>query len=157
MIARKDDLPVKRKPDPESGDDDCKSKTSPVIHIHREPAATRRTERGSSERSQTRRTRPPRVSRDFEAKFHALEKSQKTLMEQTKLEGQLEYLTVSQSISEQYWITVEGSGKPFIRQPFDTAEFCFEAALELEDTFNISRMIGLRAGETMERIEEIVG
>ena len=157
MIARKDDLPVKRKPDPESGDDDRKSKTSPVIHIHREPAATRRTERGSSERSQTRRTRPPRVSRDFEAKFHALEKSQKTLMEQTKLEGQLECLSVSQDSSGQHWITVEGTGKPFIRISFDTPEFCFESALELEDTFDVLQVLSLRPGETIERIEEMIG
>ncbi|WP_249370271.1 hypothetical protein [Acaryochloris marina] len=103
------------------------------------------------------RVRPPRVSRDFEAKFHALEQSQKTLIEQTKQKEQLEYLTVSQSSSGKFWITVEGSGKPFIRQPFDTAEFCFEASLELEDTFDISRVIGLRAGETFERIEEMIG
>ena len=156
-IARKDDLPVKRKLDLEPGDEESKSKAAPVVHIHREPAFTRRTERGSSERKQTRRTRPPRVSRDFEAKFHALEKSQKSLIQQTKLEGQLEYLSVSRSSSEQFWITVEGTGKPFIRMPFDTAEFCFEAALELEDTFDILGMIELRPGETFERIEEMVG
>ena len=157
-IARKDDLPVKRKADPESEDEESKSEAAPVVDIHREPAFTRRrTERGSSERSQTRRTRPPRVSRDFEAKFHALEKRQKSLIQQTKLEGQLEYLSVSQDSSQQYWITVEGTGKPFIRQPFETAEFCYEAALELEDTFDILGMIELRPGETFERIEEMVG
>ena len=156
-IARKDDLPVKRKLDLEFGDDDRKSEAAPVVHIHREPAFTRRTQRGSSERTQTRRTRPPRVSRDFEAKFHALVKSQKTLIQQTKLEGQLECLSISQSSTGQYWITVEGTGKPFVRMPFDTAEFCFEAALELEDTFDILQVIGLRAGETIERIEEMIG
>ena len=156
-IARKDDLPVKRKADPESGDDDLKSEATSVVHIHREPAVTRRTERGSSGRTQTRRTRPPRVSRDFEAKFHALEKSQKNLIQQTKQKGQLECLSVSLSSAGKFWITVEGTGKPFIRMPFDTAEFCFEAALELEDTFDIFQVIGLRAGETIERIEEMIG
>ena len=153
-IAREDDRPVKRQLDQER-DDDRKS-TAPVVHIHREPAVVRKTQRRSSERT-TRRARPPRVSRDFEAKFHALEKSQKTLIEQTKLDGQLEYLAVSQSRSGQFWITVEGIGKPFIRQPFATAEFCYECALELEDKFDILQVIGLRPGETLERIEEIVG
>ena len=157
-IAPKDDLPVKRKLEAESGDNDRKSEAGPVVHIHREPTfARRRTERGSSERKQTRRTRPPRVSRDFEAKFHALEKSQKSLIQQTKLEGQLEYLAVSKSISQQFWITVEGKGQPFISIPFETAEFCFEAALEIEDTFDILLVIELKTGETMERIEEMVG
>ena len=185
-IARKDDLPVKRKPNLEPGDDERKSEAAPIvhsrestlpvkpkadpvsgdderkresapIHIHREPDFIRRTQQGYSARHTTSRTRPPRVSRDFEAKFHALESRQKSLIEQTKLEGQLEYLTVSKSSSGKFWITVEGSGKPFIRISFETPEFCFECALELEETFDMLQVIKLRPGETMERIEEMIG
>lgn len=79
-IARKDDLPVKHKPDLESGADDRKRESAP-IHIHREPDFTRRTQRGYSARHTTRRTRPPRISRDFEEKFHSLEKSQRNLVQ----------------------------------------------------------------------------
>ncbi|QUY45698.1 hypothetical protein [Acaryochloris marina] len=155
-IDRKDDLPVKRKVAPQSEDDD--RTTEPTLKYDRsEPTDTRRTQRGYSARQTPGRVRPPRVSRDFEAKFHALEQSQKTLIEQTKQKGQLEYLTVSQSSSGKYWITVEGSGKPFIRISFDTPEFCFECALELEDTFDVLQVLSLRPGETIERIEEMIG
>jgi hypothetical protein len=155
-IARKDDWPVKRKPDLESDEEERKSESTP-IHIHREPATARRTQRGYSSRHTTERTRPPRVSREFEAKFNALQSRQKDLIQQTKREGQLEHLTVSQSASGQYWISVEGTGKPFIRQPFATPEFCYEAALELEETFAILQVIELRSPETIERIDEMVG
>ncbi|WP_238549338.1 hypothetical protein [Acaryochloris marina] len=66
-------------------------------------------------------------------------------------------MTVSRSNSGQYWITVEGTGKPFIRIPFASPEFCFECALELEDTFDVLQVLSLRPGETIERIEEMVG
>lgn len=51
---------------------------------------------------------------------------------------------------------MEGSGQPFIRIPFETPEFCYEAALELEDTFDLLKVIEVRPPETMERIEEMV-
>ena len=155
-IARQDDLPVKRRIEQEPGEDDRESEATPSC-IRKEPASARRTQRGSSGRQDTGRTRPPRVSKYLEAKINALQGSQKDLIQQTKLRGQLEYLTVSHSSSDQYWITVEGTRKPFIRQPFATAEYCFEAALELEETFDILQVIELRPGETMERIEEMVG
>ncbi|KAI9129296.1 hypothetical protein [Acaryochloris sp. CCMEE 5410] len=155
-IARKDDLPVKRKPSPDAGDDERKRESAP-IQIHREPNFARRTQRGYSARQTTSRTQPPRVSRAFEFKFNTLVRRQKNLIQQTKLEGQLEYLTVSQSGTGQYWITVEGTGKPFIRIPFETPEYCFECALDLEDTFEILQVIELRPPETIERIEEMVG
>ena len=155
-IARQDDLPVKRKLEPTSGANNRKSEAAPS-RIRKEPASARRTQRWSSGRQNTERTRPPRVSRYFEAKINALQGSQKDLIQQTKLRGQLEYLTVSHNSTEQYWITVEGTGKPFIRQSFATAEFCFEAALELEKTFEIEQVIELRSTETMERIDEMVG
>ena len=155
-IARQDDLPVKRRIEQEPGEDDRESEATPS-RIRKEPASARRTQRGSSGRQDTGRTRPPRVSKYLEAKINALQGSQKDLIQQTKLRGQLEYLTVSHSSSGQYWITVEGTGKPFIRQPFATPEFCFKAALEIEDTFDIVQVIELRPGETMERIDEMVG
>lgn len=52
---------------------------------------------------------------------------------------------------------MEGTGKPFIRIPFETPEYCFECALDLEDTFEILQVIELRPPETIERIEEMVG
>ena len=155
-IAREDDWPVKRRSAPGSGADERKRDTAP-IHIHREPDFARRTKRGYSAKHSTGRTRPPRVSRQFESKFHALERRQKNLVQQTKLQGQIEYLAVSQSSTGQYWITVEGTGKPFIRIPFETPEYCFECALDLEDTFEILQVIELRPPETIERIEEMVG
>ncbi len=155
-VARNDNLPVKRKPVKESGEDKPKRNSAP-IHIHREPNYTRNTQRGYSARHTTERTQPPRVSRYLESKFHTLERSQKNIIQQTRLEGQLEYLTVSQSSSGQFWITVEGSSQPFIRIPFESPEYCFEAALELEGTFDVLQVIEVRPPETIERIEEIVG
>ncbi|ABW33224.1 hypothetical protein [Acaryochloris marina] len=155
-IARKDDLPLKRKPSPDAGDDERKRESAP-IHIHREPDFARRTQRGYTARHTTSRTQPPRVSRAFESKFNALERRQKNLIQQTKQKGQLEYLTVSQSSLGNFWITIEGSGKPFIKISFETPEFCFECALELENTFDVLQVIKLRPGETIERIEEMIG
>ncbi|BDM83088.1 hypothetical protein AM10699_59490 (plasmid) [Acaryochloris marina MBIC10699] len=79
------------------------------------------------------------------------------MVQQTKQKGQLEYLTVSKSSSGNYWITIEGSGKPFIKISFETPEFCFECALELENTFDVLQVLRLRPGETIERIEEMIG
>ncbi|QUY44776.1 hypothetical protein I1H34_12190 [Acaryochloris marina S15] len=50
-----------------------------------------------------------------------------------------------------------GSGKPFIRISFGSPEFCFECALELEDTFDVLQVLSLRPGETIKRIEEMIG
>ena len=155
-IDRKDDLPVKRKAAPQPEDDDRTTDTTPRYN-RREPTDTRRTQRGYSARQTPGRVRPPRISREFESKFHALERKQKNLVQQTKQKGQLEYLTVSKSSSGKFWITVEGTDKPFIRIPFDTPEFCFECALELEDTFDVLQVLSLRPGETIERIEEMIG
>ncbi|MGR3279415.1 hypothetical protein ACSYAD_30575 [Acaryochloris marina NIES-2412] len=155
-IDRKDDLPVKRKVAPQPEDDDRTTDTTPRYN-RKEPTDTRRTQRGYSARQTPGRVRPPRVSRAFESKFHALEKRQKNLVQQTKQKGQLEYLTVSRCSSGKFWITVEGTGKPFIRISFDTPEFCFECALELEDTFDVLQVLSLRPGETIERIEEMIG
>ncbi|QUY44752.1 hypothetical protein [Acaryochloris marina] len=155
-IDRKDDLPVKRKATPQPEDDDRTTEPTPR-YDRSEPTDTRRTQRGYSARQTPGRVRPPRVSRAFESKFHALEKRQRNLVQQTKQKGQLEYLTVSQSSSGKYWITIEGSGIPFIRISFETPEFCFECALELEDTFDVLQVLSLRPGETIERIEEMIG
>lgn len=50
---------------------------------------------------------------------------------------------------------MEGTGKPSVKIPFKSPEFCYECALELEDTFEIVQVIELRLTETIERIEEI--
>lgn len=135
-IARKDDLPVKRKPSPDAGNDDNYTEPTPRYN-RREPTDTWRTQRGYSARQTPGRVRPSRVSRAFESKFHALERRQKNLVQQTKQKGQLEYLTVSKSSSGKFWITLEGTGKPFIRIPFASPEFSFECALELENRFDV--------------------
>ncbi|UJB73072.1 hypothetical protein HRE53_31330 (plasmid) [Acaryochloris sp. 'Moss Beach'] len=155
-IDRKDELPVKRKATLQPEDDDRTIDPTPK-YDRSEPTDTRRTQRGYSARQTPGRVRPPRVSRAFESKFHALEKRQKNLVQQTKQKGQLEYLTVSRSSSGKYWITIEGSGRPFIRISFETPEFCYECALELEDTFDVLQVLSLRPGETIERIEEMIG
>ncbi|MGR3280271.1 hypothetical protein ACSYAD_35045, partial [Acaryochloris marina NIES-2412] len=147
---------MKRKATPEIEDDDRTTDTTPKYN-RRQPTDTRRTQRGYSARQTPGRVRPPRVSRAFESKFHALESKQKNLVQQSKQKGQLEYLAVSKSSSGKFWITVEGSGKPFIRIPFATPEFCYECALELEDTFDVLQVLSLRPGETIERIEEMIG
>ncbi|WP_249370350.1 hypothetical protein [Acaryochloris marina] len=155
-IGRKDDSPVKRKVTLQPEDDDRITEPTPK-YDRSEPTDTWRTQRGYSARQTPGRVRPPRISRAFESKFHALEKRQKNLVQQTKQKGQLEYLTVSRSSSGKYWITIEGSGIPFIRISFETPEFCFECALELEDTFDVLQVLSLRPGETIERIEEMIG
>ncbi|KAI9129571.1 hypothetical protein [Acaryochloris sp. CCMEE 5410] len=111
----------------------------------------------SLEALQTRKPRIPRVSAEMERRFRALELSQKNLLQQVKKQGELEHLTVFKSSAGQFWITVEGSGQPFIRIPFESPEYCYEAALELEDTFNVLQVIEVRPGETIERIEEMIG
>lgn len=125
ILLREDALPAKRKVGPESGDDDRNTEPTPR-HNRRVSTDTRRTPRGYSALHTTGRTRLPRISRAFESKFHALERRQKNLIQQTRLEGQLEYLTVSKSCSEKFWITVEGNGKPFIRIPFESPVYYFE-------------------------------
>ncbi|MGR3277603.1 hypothetical protein ACSYAD_21125 [Acaryochloris marina NIES-2412] len=155
-IDRKDELPVKRKATPQLEDDDRNTEPTPR-YARREPTDTRRTQRGYSARQTPGRVRPPRISREFESKFHALEKRQRNLVQQTKQKGQLEYLTVSRCSSGKFWIAVEGTGKPFVRIPFESPEYCFECALELEDTFDVLQVLSLRPGETIERIEEMSG
>ncbi|WP_299413211.1 hypothetical protein [Acaryochloris sp. IP29b_bin.148] len=44
-----------------------------------------------------------------------------------------------------------------IRIPFESPEFCLDAALELEDTFDVFQVNELRPPETMEWIGEMVG
>lgn len=81
---------------------------------------------------------------------------QKNLVEQARTRGDLEYLAVAKNGFGQYWITVKGTGKLFVRDVFASAEFCLECAVEIEDTFDIWQVIELRLPETMERIEEMV-
>ncbi|QUY46315.1 hypothetical protein I1H34_31620 (plasmid) [Acaryochloris marina S15] len=147
---------MERKVTPQSKDNDCTTEPTPT-YDRSEPTDTRRMQRGYSAQPNTRKSSPPRISREFESKFHSLEKRQRNLVQILKLKGQLEYLTVSRSSSGKYWITIEGSGIPFIRISFETPEFCFECALELEDTFDVFQVLSLRPGETIERIEEMIG
>lgn len=96
------------------------------------------------------------MSPELERRFRNLELSQKDLVEQTRTRGKLEYLAVAKNGSGQHWITVEGTGNPFVREAFATPEFCLEMTLEIEKTFEMEQVIELRPPETMERIEEMV-
>ena len=111
----------------------------------------------SLEAAQTSQPRTPRISADLERRFRNLELSQKNLVEQVRKGGELEYLAVSKNGSGQYWITVAGTGKPFVRESFATPGFCLECAVEIEENFEIVQVIELRPPETMERIGEMVG
>ena len=90
-IARKDEPLVKRTPTPKADNDDNYTDTTPRYN-RREPTDTRRTQRGYSARQTPGRVRPPRVSRAFESKFHALEKRQRNLVQQTKLVDYRDFL-----------------------------------------------------------------
>ncbi|KAI9129060.1 hypothetical protein [Acaryochloris sp. CCMEE 5410] len=110
----------------------------------------------SPEVSPASRPRTPRVSEELERRFRNLELSQKDLVEQVRKGGELEYLAVARNEVEQFWITVAGTGKPFVRESFATVEFCWEVALEIEGTFEIGEVIEMRPPKTMERIGEMV-
>ncbi|KAI9129771.1 hypothetical protein [Acaryochloris sp. CCMEE 5410] len=113
----------------------------------------------SSEIPQTSQPRTPRISADLERRFRNLELRQKNLVEQARTRGELEYLAVAKNGTGQgqYLITVKGTGKPFVREVFASAEFCLECAFEIEENFEILQVLELRPTETMERIEEMVG
>ena len=110
----------------------------------------------SSEVLQTNQPITPRISVELERRFRNLELSQKNLVEQVRTRRELEYLAVAKNGSGQYWITVAGTGKPFMRESFASAEFCWECAVEIEENFEIGEVIELRPPETMERIGEMV-
>ncbi|BDM82984.1 hypothetical protein AM10699_58450 (plasmid) [Acaryochloris marina MBIC10699] len=97
------------------------------------------------------------MSAELERRFRNLELKQKNLVEQTRTRGELEYLAVAKNGSGRFWITVAGTGKPFVRESFATPGFCWECAVEIEESFEILQVIELRPGETMERIGEMIG
>ncbi|BDM83078.1 hypothetical protein AM10699_59390 (plasmid) [Acaryochloris marina MBIC10699] len=97
------------------------------------------------------------MSAELERRFRNLELKQKNLVEQTRTRGELEYLAVSKNGAGRYWITVAGTGKPFMKEAFATPGLCWECAVELEENFEIGEVIELRPGETMERIGEMIG
>ncbi|MGR3280664.1 hypothetical protein ACSYAD_37040, partial [Acaryochloris marina NIES-2412] len=77
------------------------------------------------------------ISADLERRFRNLELGQKKLVEQVRTRGELEYLAVAKNGFGRYWITVTGTGKPFVRDVFASAEFCLECAVEIEENFEI--------------------
>ena len=111
----------------------------------------------SSEAPQVNQPRTPRVSAELERRFRNLELRQKNWVEQVRTRGELEYLAVSKNVVGEYWITVVGMGKPFVRVAFATPGFCRECAVEIEENFEIGDVIELRPPETMERIGEMIG
>lgn len=124
--------------------------------IRKKAPSLLKTKPGTSIHLQAGKTRPPRYPWWLEAKFNDLALSQKNLAQKTRSSGQPEHLSVSKDGSGKFWITVEGTGKPFVREPFATPEFCYECAVEIEQAFEIAQVIDLWPTETMERIEEMV-
>ncbi|ABW32375.1 hypothetical protein [Acaryochloris marina] len=110
----------------------------------------------SSETLQVNQPRTSRESAELERRFRNLELRQKNLVEQVSKRGELEYLAVAKNGAGRYWITVAGTGKPFMRESFATPGFCWECAVEIEANFEILQVIELRPPETIERIEEMV-
>lgn len=102
-----------------------------------------------SETLQTSQPRPPRVSAELERRFKNLELKQKNLVEQTRTRGELEYLAVSKNGAGRYWITVAGTGKPFVRESFASAEFSWGIDVEFEGKFENGYMIELCPLKTM--------
>ncbi|ABW31555.1 hypothetical protein [Acaryochloris marina] len=103
----------------------------------------------SSEAPQVNQPRTPRVSAELERRFRNLELKQKNLVEQTRTRGELEYLAVSKNSSGRYWITVAGTGKPFVRNTFASAEFSWGIDVEIEGKFENGYMIELCPLKTM--------
>lgn len=123
----------------------------------RKPSNKRTYRSASIEVSPVNHPRPPRVSADLERRFQVLERSQRNLVQpKTRLHCDLEYLAISLDGLGQYWITVKGTGEPFIRKPFAQSEYCIEAVLELEEAFDIFQVMELWPPETIAKIEEMV-
>ncbi len=95
----------------------------------------------SSEVAPASRPRTPRVSEELERRFRNLELGQKNLVEQTRTRGELEYLAVAKDSSEEYWIAVAGTGKPFVKESFATPGFCLEVAID--ENFEMEQIIEL--------------
>ncbi len=106
---------------------------------------------------------PPRIEMGRVERYSKLEqiRGQRILSEKLDqgLEKRpaLEHLTILHSRSaQQYWIADAETGDIFLRQPFATPQHCYEAAAELEQTFDMAEVLMLRPSETMERIGELV-
>ena len=105
---------------------------------------------------QNNRLQLPSVSVNLKWLFEDLEGMQKVMVLSANSHPDLDYLAVSVDSFGQHWITVQGTDKSLISKPFAQPEYCYEAALELEETFD-RQVVELRSPETMERIQEIVG
>jgi hypothetical protein len=68
----------------------------------------------------------------------------------------LEYLAVLKVGDREYAIAEQATGEIFVSQTFETRQHCAEAAVELEQKFDIAIVLELRLVETMERVEELV-
>lgn len=111
----------------------------------------------SREFPQANPLRLPRAAADLRKQFQDLERKPKEFSQhQNSIEGDLEALTLSLDSSGQYWMVEKVTGKPFISKPFAQPEFCYEAALELEETFDMFQVISLRPPDTIKCIEEMV-
>jgi hypothetical protein len=68
----------------------------------------------------------------------------------------LEYLAVLNVDDREYAIIERATGENFVNQVFETREHCAEAAVELEQKFDIAIVLELKLTETMERVKDLV-
>lgn len=76
------------------------------------------------------------------------------LAEQKRDFSALEYLEI-RKVGSEYWITERGTGEALVEQTFETRQHCAEAAVEVEQKFDMEQVLELRLPETMERIEDL--
>jgi hypothetical protein len=78
-------------------------------------------------------------------------------LERHNARPELEYLSILHSPkAQQYWIADAETGEVFLSQAFATLQHCYEAAAELERTFDMAEVLQLRPPETLERMVELV-
>jgi hypothetical protein len=68
----------------------------------------------------------------------------------------LEYLAVLKVGDREYVITERKTGEIFVDQTFETRQHCYDAAVDMERTFDMAQVLELKLPETMERIDELV-
>ncbi len=84
-----------------------------------------------------------------ESKRYEHWQQQKPLME-------LEYLAIARRSDGCYQIANQGTRQPFSRHVFKTVQYCAEAAVEIEQRFELGGMLEFLDAEVQEHVEAIV-
>jgi hypothetical protein len=99
------------------------------------------------------RDRSPRI----EELINRLQRNQSNnLLDDRRQQPRLEYLAVGKREDGRYQIILSGTLEPFVQQIFKTVQHCVEAALELEEVFDLGRLIEGCFTEALETAEAIV-